>query len=510
MHATKPVWAAPQFEPVFRPLEASDVEIDVAIIGAGVTGLTAALLLKRSGKRVAVFEARQILAGVTGSTTSHLTQIVDTRYHVIEEKFGRDGSRLVAESNGAAIDLIELIVNQLKIDCGFERVPGFLFAETSQQHDELQFELPATIRAGVLAAAQALPPGLPFAVKGAMRVENQGQLDPRAYLVPIALEVNSNGSYVFEKTPVIAIHEGTPCWLETAAGPTVKAKHVIVATHSPLNVVLLQTKIAHYQSYVVSGPVTQPTGGLLWDMADPYHYVRTQQTTHGLQLIIGGEDHKTGQEPNTEAAFERLTEYARRFHMVPDRRWSAQVVEPVDGLPFIGRNSGSSKVFVATGYSGNGMTFGTVAAMVLSDLILGRPNPWASLYDATRIKPVASLKSYITENVDFPLHLVGGVFKTPEARSVDEVKRDEGKIVLTEGKRLAVFRDDEGELHAVASVCTHLGCHVSFNSAQKSWDCPCHGSRFSIDGEVLDGPAIKPLERYELNARAKTKSGSRG
>ena len=507
MHATKPVWASPQFEPVFRPLESSDVEIDVAIIGGGVTGLTAALLLKRSGKRVAVFEARQILDGVTGSTTSHLTQIVDTRYHVIEEKFGREGARLVAESSGASIDLIERIVNEMKIDCGFERVPGFLFAETSQQHDELQFELPATIRSGVQAAAQALPPGLPFSVKGAMRVENQAQLDPRAYLVPIALELNSNGSHVFEKTPVIAIHEGSPCWLETAGGPTVKAKHVIVATHSPLNLVLLQTKIAHYQSYVISGPVPQRTSGLLWDMADPYHYVRTQQTKHGLQLIIGGEDHKTGQEPDTEAAFERLTEYARRFHMVPDHRWSAQVIEPVDGLPFIGRNSGSSKVFVATGYSGNGMTFGTIAAMVLSDLILGRPNPWASLYDATRIKPVASLKSYIQENVDFPLNLISGVLKAPETRSLEDVKNDEGKIVLTEGKRLAVFRDDEGELHAVSSVCTHLGCHVAFNNAQKSWDCPCHGSRFSIDGEVLDGPAVKPLERYELTSRPKSKSG---
>jgi len=497
MHATKPLWADPQFEPVFRPLDNSDLEVDVAIIGAGVTGLTSALLLKRAGQRVAVFEAREILGGVTGATTSHLTQIVDTRYHVIEEKFGREGAKLVAESSAESIKLIELIVNQLKLDCGFERVPGYLFATTKEQHDELQVELAAAIRAGVNAAAQALPP-LPFPVMGSMRVDHQAQIDPRAYLVPIALEINSNGSYVFEKTPVVAIHEGSPCWLETASGPTVKAEQVIVATHSPLNVLLLQTKIAHYQSYVISGPIAERPSALLWDMDDPYHYIRTQKTRHGLQLIIGGEDHKTGQQTHTEAAFERLAQYARKFHMAPDRRWSAQVIEPVDGLPFIGRNSGSSKVSVATGFSGNGMTFGTIAAMVMTDRVLGRPNPWASLYDATRIKPLASIKSYIQENVDFPLHLVAGVLKPAEAKSLAEVKHDEGKIVMTGGKRLAVYRDLDGAVHAVSSVCTHLGCHVAFNTAEKSWDCPCHGSRFTADGEVLAGPAIRPLERHEV------------
>ncbi len=496
MIATKPLWADTRYEPVFRPLE-KDLEADVAIVGAGITGLTAAYLLERAGKRVVVLEARQVLAGVTGSTTSHLTQLVDTRYHELEKKFGHEGAKLVASSNAAAIDLIEKIVREQALPCGFDRVPGYLYAETTEQAAELELELAAAMRAGLSATASSTPP-LPFAVKGAMRVENQGQLDPRAYLAPIAIALNANGSSIYTESPVVSISESDTCMLETANGAVVRAPFVLVATHSPLNVLLLQTKIAHYQSYVVSGPVTTPLNALLNDMYDPYHYIRTQRTSAGLQLIIGGEDHKTGQEKDTEAAFERLTAYARRFSMVPDRRWSAQVVEPVDGLPFIGRNSNSKNVFVATGFSGNGTTFGTIAAMLFTDSVLGKPNPWGALYEATRIKPLASLKSYIAENVDFPLYLAGGALKPAEAHSVAEVGVGEGKIVAVDGKRAAVFRDAKGVLHAVSSVCTHMGCRVAFNSAQTSWDCPCHGSRFSIDGEVLDGPAINPLDRVDL------------
>jgi glycine/D-amino acid oxidase-like deaminating enzyme/nitrite reductase/ring-hydroxylating ferredoxin subunit len=478
-------------------MQSRELMVDVAIVGGGVTGLTAAWLLKKAGRRVAVLEARELLSGTTGGTTAHLTQVVDTRYHELAARFGKEGARLVAESNGAAITLIERLVAELGADCGFERVPGYLYAETAEQLEALERELAAAVASGLSAVRDPKPP-VPFKVKGAMRVDRQAQVDPRGYLLPLAQRVMSGGSFVFQHTRVRAVHDGATCTLETESGQLVHAATVILATHSPINQVLLQTKVAHSQSYVVSGPCGPRPSALLWDLADPYHYTRTQRTREGLQLIIGGEDHPTGQAFDTETALERLTDYARRWGLVPDRCWSAQVVEPVDGLPFIGRNCGSKNVYVATGYSGNGMTFGTIAAMVLTDLLLEQANPWAELYQATRIKPLASMPTFLEENVHFPIELLKTAFESAEAKSIDDVAPDEGKVVSVRGKRVAVYRDPEGAVHAVSSICTHLGCRVRFNAAQRSWDCPCHGSRFGVEGQVLDGPATKPLAPVEL------------
>jgi len=295
------------------------------------------------------------------------------------------------------------------------------------------------------------------------------------------------------------VHDGEPCRLETETG-TLTARDVVVATHVPLNKFFIQTKLAHYRSYVlacrVSGAVPE---GLFWDDEDPYHYIRAQEAEGETLLIVGGEDHKTGQEDDTEACFRSLLEYARaRFDVrsVP-YRWSAQVVEPVDGLPFVGRNTLSSHVYVGTGYSGTGMTFGTLAAMISSDLILGRDNPWARLFDATRVKPVAAAKEFVKENVDFPKHLVGDRLKHAEGDSFGDVARGEGKIVEVGGKKVAAYRDASGAVHALDPVCTHLGCLVQFNDAEKSWDCPCHGSRFDSHGKVINGPATRDLEERE-------------
>jgi glycine/D-amino acid oxidase-like deaminating enzyme/nitrite reductase/ring-hydroxylating ferredoxin subunit len=501
MHATRPLWSDLHDAPHFGPLQTDELEVDVAVVGGGVTGLTAAWLLKKAGRRVAVLEARDLLSGTTGGTTAHLTQVVDTRYHELASKFGKEGARLVAESNGAAISLIERLVAELGADSAFERVPGYLYAETAEQLEELERELAAAVASGLSAVRDPKPP-VPFKVMGAIRVDQQAQVDPRGYLLPLAQKVMSGGSFVFEQTRVRAVHDGATCTLETESGRQVRAAQVILATHSPLNQLLLQTKVAHSQSYVVSGPCGPRPSALLWDLADPYHYARTQRTREGLQLIIGGEDHPTGQASDTETAVERLIDYARRWGLVPDRCWSAQVVEPVDGLPFIGRNGGGKNVYVATGYSGNGMTFGTIAAMVLTDLVLERANPWAELYQATRIKPLASMPTFLEENVHVPIELLKTAFEPAEAKSLDEVAPDEGKIVSVHGKRVAVYRDPEGVMHAVSSICTHLGCRVRFNSAQRSWDCPCHGSRFGVAGQVLDGPAIQPLAHVDLGEGA--------
>lgn len=488
------LWRSASPEPRFPELAESSMRFDVAIVGGGITGVTAALLLKRAGKRVALLEAHTIGAGVTGASTAHLTQLVDTRYVELERRFGVDGARMVATSSRRSIQLIEKFVEELHIDCGLRRLPGFLYASNAEQADALEAELAAAVRAGVVASLVWSAPGFPLPITKALRVADQATFDPFAYVARLARELDGPGSRVFEDTHVVAIHDGEPCRIETREdGPDLLATHVIIATHSPLNRVQLLTKLTHAQSYVVSGPVKTPLEGLYWDMETPYHYCRTQQTAGGPQLIIGGEDHATGLETDTEQRFARLSRYAGQFDMTPTRHWSAQVVESIDGLPYIGRNGASSRVSTATGYGGNGITFGTVAAMLLCDRILERTNPWAELYESGRLKPLTTFAPFVAAGAGALAAFTKGALKAAELTSVDALARDHGAIVEVDGKRVAVFRDAGGALHSVSPICTHLGCHVSFNQSEKTWDCPCHGSRFTPDGEVLDGPAIAPL-----------------
>jgi Rieske Fe-S protein len=272
---------------------------------------------------------------------------------------------------------------------------------------------------------------------------------------------------------------------------------VLVLAHVPVsNRLALHTKLAAYRSYAIAAPLREPFPTANFsDMRDPYHYIRPQQTASGPVLIIGGEDHKTGKNDDTEGCFARLAEYSRAHFPIGEisHRWSGQIIEPADGLPFIGRNAGADHVYVATGFSGEGMTFGTLAAMLLSDAVLAVKNPWAALYDATRVKPLAQARRVIGEGADFPAHLAHDRLAGGEADSPEQVPAGEGRLVRAEGKMLAVYRDDGGALHARSAVCTHLGCYVHWNRAERSWDCPCHGSRFDVDGAVLNGPAIKPL-----------------
>ena len=485
------LWIATSSQPR-RPRLEGDLEVDVAIVGGGITGITAALLLQRAGKRVCVLEARRVAEGVTGHTTAHVTEAIDARYATLERRFGRDGARLAAQASRAAIDFIEAHATK---DCGFEKLPGWLFTERDDDLEELHQEYEAAKRAGLPVTMTDEVP-LPFATRAAVVFPNQAQIHPRAYLLPLIDEIERGGGLIFEETRVVAIEGGDPCLVRTNQG-NVRAAFVVEATHAPLNRVFLQTKIGSRRSYVLGAVVAQQAlHGLFWDTDDPYHYLRSA----GDVLLVGGEDHKTGNEDDTFACYERLASYlAARFGVRELRhRWSAQVIEPVDGLPFIGRNSMSKRVFVATGFSGTGITFGTLAAMILSDEILGRTNPWGELLSATRVKPIAAFTDYVTENVDFPLHFVKDRLTAAEVRRVDDIERGQGKLVRVHGRKLAVYRDDRGELHALSPVCPHLGCHVTFNDAERTWDCPCHGSRFTPDGRVVNGPATGNLKPHAL------------
>ena len=500
---TNSVWSETTPAPNY-PALAGNVTVDVAIVGGGITGITAALLLQREGRRVAVVEARRIGKGETDKSTAHLTEALDVHYHTLISRFGVDGARLAAAGQREAIERIALFADELSEPCDFRRVPGFLFAETSADIDELAAEEAAVRKLGLAVTTTTEVP-LPFPIARALRFDNQATIQPRSYLQGLAEMFAHAGGRIFEETQVVDVDEGEPCRVITERG-VVMAREVIVAAHVPVsNRVLLHTKLAAYRTYAVGVELPDGTAfdpGLFWDLAQPYHYIRGHVVGGRNYLIVGGEDHKVGESADTTAPFQRLERYVRdRFRRdvaATDYRWSGQIVQSVDGLPYVGRNAMSSRVFVATGYAGNGITNGTLAALVLTDEVAGRPSRYGALLDATRIKPLASARTFIQENVDFPKHLIGDRLPLPGAGALAMIPPGEGSVLSFGGKRLAVYRNGNGELSALSPVCTHLGCLVHWNTTEKSWDCPCHGSRFDAHGRVLNGPALDPLQRREI------------
>jgi glycine/D-amino acid oxidase-like deaminating enzyme/nitrite reductase/ring-hydroxylating ferredoxin subunit len=494
------LWRATSRQPDFPPL-ARNLEVDVAIVGGGITGLTAATRLAREGLRIAIFERGRLVSGESGNTTSHLTEAVDARYHSIVKNFGLEAARLVAQSQRDAIAEIEAVAGSIP-GADFEHAPGYLYTEQEKHLAWLADELDAARRADCAVEWIDDVP-LPFATRGAVRWDRQGQVHAGRYLAGLAKEAVSRGVEIFEHTVVREVHEGEPCRLETEVH-TVTAGHVLVAANVPINNrVLLHTKIAAYRSYAIAFEVEPGyLRGLFWDTDDPYHYTRLQEINGKSYLIVGGEDHRTGEATRTEARYENLLTYARsHFPGGPVKyQWSGQIIEPVDGLPYVGPNSGSSHVFVATGYSGNGITCGVLAGMMFADRVEGRSSPYAELYDATRVKPLAAGLDYVTENVTFPAHLLKDRLTraTADVKGLDDLGPGEGGIFAAEDGKVAVSRDDAGVLHAVSPACTHLGCDVAWNSAEKSWDCPCHGSRFTPEGGVINGPAVSDLATKAL------------
>ncbi|QDE81439.1 FAD-dependent oxidoreductase [Myxococcus xanthus] len=481
------------------PALPGDVTVDVAIIGGGMAGLTTAWLLKRAGKRVAVLDMHRILSGQTGQTTAHLTEVLDTPYATLRRDFGEKGAQLAASSSRAAIEQIAALVDELGIDCDFQRVPMYRYAETERELADLHHEVTAAREAGLLATFTHDVP-LPYPVKGALRVEDQALFHPRKYLLALADRIPGDGSHLFENTRVTEVHDGAPCRVVTDRG-TVTAAAVVEATTTPLNRVAMHTKLYPYRTYAVAGPLNGPLEpGQYYDSQEPYHYIRTQQVNGRTYVIVGGEDHKVGTDEDTARRYAALEAYTLRRFPVTDitHRWSGQVIEPADGLAYIGRNTASRHVYVATGFSGTGMTFGTLAGMILSDAILDRQNPFAALYSATRVKPQAGAKDFLQENAEVAFHFVADRLSRPDGHRLADVAPGEGKVLEVAGQKVAVYRAEDGTTHAVSPVCTHLGCHVHWNGAERSWDCPCHGGRFSPTGKVLNGPAVKDLPAKKL------------
>jgi glycine/D-amino acid oxidase-like deaminating enzyme/nitrite reductase/ring-hydroxylating ferredoxin subunit len=495
-------WVA-QFEmPPFKPLN-SDTSADVCIVGAGIAGISIGYLLSREGKRVVVLDDNDVGGGETGRTTAHLVNALDDRFYELEKMHGERGSQLAAESHSAAIDIIERIVKDEAIDCDFTQLDGYLWEPPGGDPANIDHELDATHRAGLTGVEKIARAPLPFDTGPALRFPRQGQFHPLKYLRALAVAIERNGGSIFTKTHVCEVHGGDNPYVRTTSGHRVDAKYVVVATNAPVNdKVVMHTKQGPYRTYVVGYRVPKDSVplGLYWDNDDPYHYIRLQRsrelTEQGFdRLIVGGEDHKTGQHDDPSEPFQRLEQWTREhFPMVGelDFRWSGQVLEPVDSLAFIGKNPLDKHVYIATGDSGNGMTHGTIAGMLITDLIMGRENEWEKLYDPKR-RTLRAVGEFAHENLNVAAQY-GDWVKSGERSDYDEIAAGEGAVIREGATKHAVYRDEQGMFHACSAVCTHLGCIVRWNNEEKTWDCPCHGSRFDKFGAVLNGPAIEPLK----------------
>lgn len=495
-----PKWERPSEMPVAGPLD-HDARVDVCVVGAGITGLNIAYTLALDGKRVLVLDDGEIGGGQTSRTTAQLSTSIDRHYVEIERIHGPDATRLAAESHAAAITRIGSIARAEGIDCGFERLDGYLFGSTPDSETGLAQELAAAQRAGVSVELARRAPLRDFDTGPCLCFFDQAQIDPRAYVAGLARAARRRGVQFATGTHVRAIHSGVPARVETTRGPIVTCDVVAVATNVPMNDRLaLVTKQAAYSTYVVAArlPPDAVAPALYWDDADPYHYVRLAGELEPL-LIVGGEDHRSGQSDFQLERFLRLEAWARQ--LVPDlgpvvRRWSGQCMESVDGLAFIGRNPGDAgDVYVATGDSGQGITHGTIAGVLIADLVAGRTSPWAQLYDPAR-KSLRSTVRYVRENTRTALQY-GRWLGRGDAHDASALECGQGAVIRRGWSMIAAWRDESGELHERSAVCPHLGGIVHWNVAEKTWDCPCHGARFSALGHVLSGPANSDLKAVE-------------
>ena len=496
---TMPYWTESAALSYFGPLDSSE-SVDVVVVGGGLTGLTAAYLLLSAGRSVVLLERHRLSSSDTGHTSAHLTMVTDLPLTDLTAQFGRDHAQAVWDAGLAAIHQIDEIAREERIDCDFAWVPGYLHAAVGRAAADSDWLKDEARLATDLGFDATYVEDVPLFTTAGVRFEDQARFHPRAYLAGLVNAIVRKGGRIYEHSDVTDFSDGPRS--VTANGYDVSCDDIVIATHTPLvgnqslmSATLFQTKLALYTTYVVAGRVEKDSlpDVLLWDTSDPYHYYRLEPHRDFDFVIYGGEDHKTGQEPATARRFARLDAGLRM--LAPEveitHRWSGQVIETHDGLPYIGNPIAHQ--FTGTGYSGNGMTFGTLAGIMACDSILGRQNPWAELFHVDR-KNVRTVWDYLKENADYPYYLIRDRFAGAEGRSLRSVRRGQGKVLDYKGQNVAAYRDGDGTVTMKSAICTHMGCLVNWNDAERSWDCPCHGSRFAIDGSVIGGPAESPLK----------------
>jgi glycine/D-amino acid oxidase-like deaminating enzyme/nitrite reductase/ring-hydroxylating ferredoxin subunit len=504
---TTSIWMVTAEVPTRPPLS-RNMQADVCVVGAGIAGITTAYLLVREGKSVVVLDAGRIGGGMTERTTAHLTNAIDDQYFEIERLHGKKGAQLSAQSHTAAIDRIEAIIAEEGIECDFERLDGYLFTPPGDSSEVLERELKAAHRAGLTHVELIERAPIPdFETGKCLHFPQQAQFHPLKYITGLAHAIERDGGQIFTGTHVSNMEGGASAKVETSNGYTVTADAIVIATNSPINdIIKIHTKQAPYTTYVIGAriPPDSVKRALYWDTLDPYHYVRIQSVSgengdYDL-LIVGGEDHKTGQANDGAQRHSQLEVWAKeRFPMIEsiEFQWSGQVMEPADAVAFIGRNPADSpNVYIATGDSGMGMTHGTIAGILITDLIMERESPWAPLYDPSR-KTLRAFTEYAKEGLNVAAQYAEGYLTGGEVDSPEEIPIEEGAIIQRGKRKVAVYRDEKRKLHEHSAVCEHLGCIVSWNSLEKTWDCPCHGSRYDKYGHIVNGPARDDLKKIE-------------
>jgi glycine/D-amino acid oxidase-like deaminating enzyme/nitrite reductase/ring-hydroxylating ferredoxin subunit len=493
----------------FSPLT-NDTTCEICVIGGGITGLSIAYQLLREGLKVVVIERDQIGDHETGHTSAHISHALDDGFQKLRSLHGVHGLRLALESHFRAINEIENICNENEIACDFERVNGYLFLDHNHSRDYLIQEFNCLIEAGEANAELCDRTPLNHLDLGpCIQFSRQAQFHPIKYLNGLAQTIEGLGGRIFTQTAAQKVVGGKNAHVMTERGQIISANTIVVATNVPFNdLVVMHTKIIAYRSYVLGTRI--PAGlfpkGLFWDTADPYHYVRSVVRPNGDEiLLVGGQDHRTGQAEHPEEAYVKLAQWTlEKLQIKPEvvSRWSGQIIEPVDALAYIGKNPADDEnILIATGDSGHGLTHGTIASLLLTDLILKRPNPCAALYNPSRLR-LRGLETYVEENLNVATQYSDWL-SPGDVASSEDIAPGHGAILRDGFSKIAAYRDDHGELHTFSATCPHLKAIVHWNSAEGTWDCPCHGSRFSRNGKVINGPAITGLTRIDPSTAEK-------
>jgi glycine/D-amino acid oxidase-like deaminating enzyme/nitrite reductase/ring-hydroxylating ferredoxin subunit len=486
------------------PSLVGDIEVDVAVVGAGIAGISAAWELAEAGRSVALVDSGRVAGSTSGYTTAKLTAQHTLKYAELRSKFGAGAAAAYAQSQQAAVDHVGATAARLGIDCEWEPRSAYTYAESPAMVDQVLAEAEAARAAG-LEASFVTETGLPYRVAGAVRVDGQAQFHPRKYLLGLVERLVAAGHQVFERARVTSLDEGSPCILGTPRGK-VRARDVIVATHYPIfDRALMFPRLEMTRELVVTTPIDpeRDPDGMYITPEQGTRSVRTAPYGDGRLLIITGEKFRPGESSDVVARFRTLAEWTReRFGAVEFAHcWAAQDNQTLDHLPYIGRLHPAAKhVWVATGFGAWGMSNGVLSGLLLRALVCGDESPWSSLYEPARIKPMAQIPTLVKANATVARHFVGDRLSSGEVSSMDELARGQGAVVRVNGRRTAAYRDDNDRLHAVSATCTHLGCLVSFDDAERCWACPCHGSRFDVDGRVLHGPAVRPLAPVTVEA----------
>lgn len=493
----EPYWIASTKKEDYPALE-EDMNVDVAIVGGGIVGITTAFLLKSKGLKVAILESNKITHGTTGYTTAKITSQHGLIYKKIISKFGEEKAKQYAQANESSIDFIADLVNKKRIDCDFCFKPAYIYTQSENYIEKIEREVKAACSLGIQASYEKTIE-LPFGIKAAIKFDNQAQFHPLKYLLSIAKDIPGNGSHIFESTKVVDIkHEGK-CTVITGNGKKVTASKVIIASHFPCydGMGMYYTRMYAEKSYLLGVKIKNKfPEGMFINAEDPGRSLRSQKYEDGEIVLVGGEHHRTGSEIHTNIHYENLSEFAKTTFDLQGilYRWSTQDYSTVDGIPYVGYlTSKINNVLVATGFKKWGMTNGTAAARILTDLITIGESPWAPVYNPSRFDIIAAGAKLASTNLEVAVNFVVGKI-TPAPKSVD-IKNGEAKVTNIDGQKVGAYRDEQGGMHIVDITCTHLGCELVWNEAEKTWDCPCHGSRFSYDGDNVEGPAFKPLNR---------------